>query len=82
MCRALHKAHLTAQGLDGQLDGNPETVIIGAPLGGTSNHVVAVGQTLSDIEGVVLYQCVAKLPTMECTYQPSLSDLGYSISCL
>ena len=56
MCRALHIAHLTAQGPDGQLDGNPETVIIGAPLDGTDNPVVAVGQTLTDITGVVFYQ--------------------------
>ncbi|KAI5116998.1 hypothetical protein M0805_002667 [Coniferiporia weirii] len=41
---------------DGTPDGNPETVIIGAPLDGTSNPSVAVGQTLSDITGVILYQ--------------------------
>lgn len=45
-----------SSGPDGQPDGNPETVIIGAPLDGTDNPVVAVGQTLTDITGVVFYQ--------------------------
>ncbi|THV05257.1 DNase I-like protein [Dendrothele bispora CBS 962.96] len=37
-------------------DANPETVIIGSPLDGSSNPEVAVGTTLSDITGVVQYQ--------------------------
>ncbi|KAI0259811.1 DNase I-like protein [Gloeopeniophorella convolvens] len=37
-------------------DANPEVVIIGAPLDGTTNPNTAVGTTLSDITGVVLFQ--------------------------
>ncbi|KDR82751.1 hypothetical protein GALMADRAFT_206527 [Galerina marginata CBS 339.88] len=37
-------------------DGNPETVIIGSPLDGTTNPQTAVGVGLTDITGVVLYQ--------------------------
>lgn len=46
------------QGPDGIPDGNPETVIIGAPLDKTKNPQVAVGFALSDITGVVTYQWV------------------------
>ncbi|KAH8108667.1 hypothetical protein DFH11DRAFT_1066073 [Phellopilus nigrolimitatus] len=41
---------------DGVPDGNPETLIVGAPLDGTSNPHVAVGEVLEDITGVILYQ--------------------------
>ncbi|TDL22261.1 DNase I-like protein [Rickenella mellea] len=37
-------------------DANPETVIVGAPLDGTKNPKVAVGQTFSDITGVIHFQ--------------------------
>ncbi|KAI0050405.1 DNase I-like protein [Auriscalpium vulgare] len=37
-------------------DANPETVIIGAPLDGTKNPLVAIGTKVSDITGVVLFQ--------------------------
>jgi predicted extracellular nuclease len=37
-------------------DDNPETVIIGEPLDGTSNPSVAIGTTLTSITGVVQYQ--------------------------
>ncbi|KAI0059548.1 DNase I-like protein [Artomyces pyxidatus] len=43
-------------GPDNVPDANPETVIIGAPLDGTKNPNVALGTTLSDITGVVLFQ--------------------------
>ncbi|KAF9480152.1 DNase I-like protein [Pholiota conissans] len=43
-------------GPDGIPDGNPETVIIGAPLDGTKNPATAVGTGFSDITGVVLFQ--------------------------
>ncbi|KAI0317511.1 DNase I-like protein [Amylostereum chailletii] len=43
-------------GADNLPDGNPETVIIGSPLDGTSNPGVAVGTGLSDITGVVVFQ--------------------------
>ncbi|KAJ7670284.1 DNase I-like protein [Mycena rosella] len=37
-------------------DANPEAVILGAPLDGTSNPKVALGSVLSDVVGVVSYQ--------------------------
>lgn len=43
-------------GADGVPDANPETIIVGAPLDGTTNPNVAVGQTLTDITGVIVYQ--------------------------
>ncbi|KJA29577.1 hypothetical protein HYPSUDRAFT_174278 [Hypholoma sublateritium FD-334 SS-4] len=43
-------------GPDGIPDGNPETVIVGAPLDGTKNPATAVGTGFSDITGVVLFQ--------------------------
>lgn len=45
-------------GPDGIPDSNPEVVIIGAPLDNTTNPAVAVGTGLTDITGVVVYQCV------------------------
>jgi hypothetical protein len=43
------------------VDGNPEAVIVGAPLDGTDNPATAVGTTFSDITGVVVFQCVCFL---------------------
>ncbi|KAF8631782.1 hypothetical protein AX17_004997 [Amanita inopinata Kibby_2008] len=43
-------------GADGIPDANPETVIIGKPLDGTTNPSVSIGAQLSDITGVVYYQ--------------------------
>ncbi|KAH7873218.1 Endonuclease/exonuclease/phosphatase [Lentinula edodes] len=43
-------------GPDNIPDANPEAVIIGAPIDGTTNPVVSLGVTLSDITGVVQYQ--------------------------
>ncbi|TFY75479.1 hypothetical protein EWM64_g8535 [Hericium alpestre] len=43
-------------GPDNIPDANPEVVIIGSPLDGTSNPNVAVGTKLADITGVVLFQ--------------------------
>ncbi|KAF8160082.1 Endonuclease/exonuclease/phosphatase [Pholiota molesta] len=43
-------------GPDGIVDGNPEAVIVGAPLDGTDNPATAVGTTFSDITGVVVFQ--------------------------
>ena len=40
-------------------DANPEVVIIGDPLDGSDNPEVAVGTGLSDITGVVVFQCVS-----------------------
>lgn len=45
-----------ATGPDGIPDANPETVIIGTPLDGTTNPEVSIGQTLSDITGVIQQQ--------------------------
>lgn len=52
---------MSLKGPDGLPDGNPETVIIGSPLDGTTNPSTALGTTLSDITGVVLYQYVLHL---------------------
>ncbi|EMD39810.1 hypothetical protein CERSUDRAFT_103752 [Gelatoporia subvermispora B] len=41
---------------DGLPDGNPETVIIGSPIDGTTNPTTSVGMILSDITGVVQSQ--------------------------
>ena len=41
---------------DGIPDGNPEVVIIGEPLDGSRNPSVSIGQTLTDITGVVQQQ--------------------------
>ncbi|OCH85742.1 DNase I-like protein [Obba rivulosa] len=41
---------------DGLPDGNPETVIIGDPIDGTTNPTTSVGMTFSDITGVVQFQ--------------------------
>ncbi|KAJ7761516.1 DNase I-like protein [Mycena maculata] len=43
-------------GPDGIPDGNPESVIIGGPLDGTTNPNVTMGVGLSDITGVVTYE--------------------------
>lgn len=43
-------------GPDGLPDANPEMVLIGDPLDGSKNPDVAVGTTLSDITGVVVFQ--------------------------
>ncbi|KAF5389309.1 hypothetical protein D9757_003448 [Collybiopsis confluens] len=43
-------------GPDNIPDANPEAVIVGAPLDGTTNPVVSVGVKLSDITGVIQYQ--------------------------
>ena len=43
-------------GSDGIPDGNPETVIIGTPLDGTTNPDVSIGQTFTDITGVIQQQ--------------------------
>ena len=48
-------------GHDGKPDGNPETVIIGSPLDKTKNPKTAVGMGLTDITGVVVYQCVCRI---------------------
>lgn len=43
-------------GSDGIPDGNPEAILIGAPLDKSKNPTVAVGVSLRDITGVVTYQ--------------------------
>ncbi|KAI0689067.1 DNase I-like protein [Cytidiella melzeri] len=43
-------------GPNGVPDGNPETVIIGVPLDGTTNPNVSIGQTFTDITGVIQQQ--------------------------
>ncbi|EIN06964.1 DNase I-like protein [Punctularia strigosozonata HHB-11173 SS5] len=43
-------------GPDGIPDANPEVIIVGSPLDGTDNPSVALGTTLSDITGVVVFQ--------------------------
>jgi hypothetical protein len=57
--------HLTSYvGPDGIPDGNPETVIIGSPLDGTTNPEVSVGQTLTDITGVIQQQYILHFPSV------------------
>ena len=51
--------NLTKTGPDGIPDGNPEAILIGAPLDKSRNPQVTVGVGLSDITGVVTYQYVA-----------------------
>ncbi|KIJ36977.1 hypothetical protein M422DRAFT_232170 [Sphaerobolus stellatus SS14] len=46
---------LTAN-LVGQVDANPETIIIGSPLDGTKNPKVTIGTKLTTITGVIQYQ--------------------------
>ncbi|KLO04878.1 DNase I-like protein [Schizopora paradoxa] len=43
-------------GPNGILDGNPEVIIVGEPLDGSTNPHVAVGQKFEDITGVILQQ--------------------------
>ncbi|KIK69647.1 hypothetical protein GYMLUDRAFT_66947 [Collybiopsis luxurians FD-317 M1] len=43
-------------GTSATCDANPEAIIIGAPLDGTTNPVVSLGVKLSDITGVIQYQ--------------------------
>ncbi|KAA1469821.1 DNase I-like protein [Dentipellis sp. KUC8613] len=43
-------------GPDNVPDANPEVVIVGSPLDGTTNPDIAVGSKLSDITGVILFQ--------------------------
>lgn len=43
-------------GTDGLPSGNPEMILIGSPLDGTKNPTVAVGASLSDITGPVIFQ--------------------------
>ena len=43
-------------GPDGVPDANPETVIIGSPLDGTTNPPASLGKQFSDITGVIVYQ--------------------------
>lgn len=46
------------KGPNGIPDANPEMLIVGAPLDGTKNPHVAVGQKFEDITGVIQYQSV------------------------
>ena len=55
-------------GHDGKPDGNPETVIIGPPLDKTKNPKTAVGMGLTDITGVVVYQCVSNFSNIYFLY--------------
>ncbi|OBZ71156.1 hypothetical protein A0H81_08732 [Grifola frondosa] len=43
-------------GPDGIPDANPETVIVGSPLDGTTNPTVSLGKTFTDITGIIAYQ--------------------------
>ncbi|KAI0821994.1 DNase I-like protein [Trametes gibbosa] len=43
-------------GLDGVPDANPEVIIVGSPLDGTKNPSVFLGETFSNITGIVAYQ--------------------------
>lgn len=45
-------------GPNGIPDAGPESVIVGSPADGTKNPAMCVGKILSDITGVVQYQCV------------------------
>ena len=57
-------------GPNGVPDAGPESVIIGSPIDGTKNPAMCVGKTLSDVTGVVQYQCVNPIP---CCWAPFLT---------
>ena len=49
-------AYLLFPGPEGIPDGNPEAIIVGAPLDGTKNVATALGNIHDDITGVVTFQ--------------------------
>ena len=69
-------------GPDGIPDGNPETVIIGSPLDNTKNPQTAIGVGLTDITGVVVYQCVGRNLPIFNSYFTYFSDLASSMFSL
>ena len=52
---------ISFEGPDGIPDGNPEAILVGAPLDETENFPTALGNVYNDTKGVVTYQ-YASLP--------------------